>query len=162
MKPKFLVQGAIIASLYALITLAVAPISSGLMQLRISEAMAVLPYFTLAAVPGLFVGCLVSNLLLGAALPDIIFGSLSTLLAAFITFKLKGYLRPSLARCFAPLSAVLINALVIGWLLFDIYKVGSPFWVCAMYVALGQALVCYGLGVPLLLLLERYKESLNL
>ncbi len=162
MKVKYLVQGAIIAALYTLITLLVAPISSGLIQLRISEAMAVLPYFTPAAVFGLFVGCLVSNLLLGAAILDIVFGSLATLLAAYMAFKLKANVSPASARLFVPLPAVLINALVIGWLLFDVYKVGPPFWVCAMYVALGQAFICYGLGVPLFFLLERYKDKLSL
>ena len=85
MTVKKLVQGALIGALYAVLTLAAAPISYGLMQVRISEALSVLPYFTAAAVPGLFVGCIVANLLGGAALYDVIFGSLATLLAAFLT-----------------------------------------------------------------------------
>ena len=67
MTVKKLVQGALIGALYAVLTLAAAPISYGLMQVRISEALSVLPYFTAAAVPGLFVGCIVANLLGGAA-----------------------------------------------------------------------------------------------
>ena len=78
MKIKHIVRGALIAALYALLTLAVQPLSSGLVQLRVSEALCVLPWFTSSAVPGLFLGCLIANLAVGAMLPDIIFGSLAT------------------------------------------------------------------------------------
>ena len=86
---KKIVQGALIGALYAALTLVAAPISFGLMQVRISEALCILPFFTPAAVPGLFVGCVVANLLGGAALYDVIFGSLATLLAAVFTRWLK-------------------------------------------------------------------------
>ncbi|MEL7604315.1 MAG: QueT transporter family protein, partial [Bacillota bacterium] len=63
-------------------------------------------------------------------------------------------------RWLVPAPAVLVNALVVGWLLADVYGVGAPYWVCALYVAAGQLVACYGLGMPLLLLLERYKQKL--
>ena len=81
-----LAQGAIIAAVYALLTIFFAPISSGLIQCRVSEAMSILPYFTFSAVPGLFIGCLLGNLLTGAPIYDVLFGSLATLIAAFITY----------------------------------------------------------------------------
>ena len=86
MKIKHIVRGALIAALYALLTLEVQPLSSGLVQLRVSEALCVLPWFTSSAVPGLFLGCLIANLAVGAMLPDIIFGSLATLIAAYLTY----------------------------------------------------------------------------
>lgn len=154
MKTKQLLQGALIAAIYTILTLAVAPISSGLMQCRISEALCILPFFTPAAVPGLFVGCLLSNLLMGAVVYDVIFGSLATLIAACLTLALKQH---GWSKYLAPAPAVLCNALIIGWLLSDIYQVGVSFSLCALYVGAGEALACYVGGLPLLLLLERFK-----
>ncbi len=79
-KTLYLVQGALIAALYVVLTLVAAgfDLASGAIQVRISEALCILPFFTPAAVPGLFVGCLAANLVTGSALPDIIFGSLAT------------------------------------------------------------------------------------
>lgn len=77
-----MVHGAVIAAVYVVLTMAFAPISFGPIQFRISEALCILPFFTPAAVPGLFIGCFLSNFLCGAALPDVIFGSLATLIGA--------------------------------------------------------------------------------
>ena len=85
MKTRFLAQAAVIAALYALLTVLVAPVASGLVQCRVSEALCVLPYFTFSAVPGLFVGCAMANLITGAPIYDVIFGSIATLLAALWT-----------------------------------------------------------------------------
>ena len=79
---KQMVQGAAIAAVYVVLTMAFRPISFGPVQFRISEALCVLPYFTPAAVPGVFLGCLISNLLGGAAALDVVFGSLATLMGA--------------------------------------------------------------------------------
>ena len=79
-----LVRGAAVAALYALFTLAIAPISSGLMQLRLSEGLCVLPYFAPEMAIGLFVGCAAANMLTGAMWFDVVFGSLATLIAALI------------------------------------------------------------------------------
>ncbi len=151
-----LAQGAIIAAVYALLTIFLAPISSGLIQCRVSEAMSVLPYFTVSAVPGLFIGCLLANLLTGAPLYDVIFGSLATLIAAFITYRMRN----RASKYLAPLPSVVINALVVGALLTYVYDVGVSYWVAAGYVAVGQAIACYGLGLPLMTLLERFRGKL--
>ena len=86
---KFLASAGIIAAVYIALTFVFAPISFGEVQLRVAEALTILPVFTPAAVPGLFVGCLLGNLLGGAVLPDVIFGSLATLVGAYFTRKLR-------------------------------------------------------------------------
>ena len=159
-KKKFgvreLVQGAIIAAIYALLTIFLAPISSGLIQCRVSEAMCILPYFTFSAVPGLFIGCLLANLLTGMAAYDVVFGSLATLLAAYLTYALRN----KVPKYLAPMPSVVVNALVVGWLLTSIYGFEVSFWVAAGYVAIGQAIACFALGLPLMSLLERFRGKL--
>jgi len=160
-KAKFsaaeIARGAVIGALYAAITLAAWQFSSGLIQVRISEALCVLPYFTFSAVPGLFVGCLIANLVSGAAMYDVIFGSLATLAAAAITYLMR---KKGVSKWLAPLPAVVINAFVVGALLVYVYDVGESYLVCAASVAAGQAVACYALGMPLLLALERFGNKL--
>ena len=102
-----LAQGAIFAAIYALLTFFLAPISSGLVQCRVAEAMSVLPYFTFSAVPGLFIGCLLANLLTGAPIYDVLFGSLATLIAAYLTYALRN----KVPKYLAPMPSVVVNAL---------------------------------------------------
>ena len=85
----FLAQSAMIAAIYVVLTVILAPFSYGEVQVRVSEALTILPVFTPAAIPGLFVGCLISNILGGCILPDIIFGSIATLLGACFTYLLR-------------------------------------------------------------------------
>lgn len=156
MKLRTLVNAAAIAAIYALLTIFLAPISSGPIQCRISEALCVLPYFTRAAAPGLFVGCALANLLTGAPLPDVVFGSLATLLAAVCT----RWMRKRAPAFFAPLPSVVINAVVVGILLVRIYGVEMPIWLASLYVGIGQAIACYGLGLPLMSILKRHSAKL--
>ena len=85
----FMTQAAMIAAIYVVLTYVFAPFSFGEVQIRIAEALTILPVFTPAAIPGLFVGCIVGNILGGAILPDIIFGSIATLIGAFFTYQLR-------------------------------------------------------------------------
>ena len=78
----FLTQAAMIAAIYVVLTMIFAPFSFGEVQVRVAEALTILPIFTPAAIPGLFVGCLIGNITGGAVLPDIIFGSIATLIGA--------------------------------------------------------------------------------
>ncbi len=156
MTVKDLARGAIIAAIYALLTIFLAPISSGLIQCRVAEALCVLPYFTFTAVPGLFIGCLVANLLTGAAIYDVVFGSLATLAAAYTTY----WMRNRAPKYLAPLPSVVFNALVVGALLVYVYDVGVSFLVAAAYVAIVEAVACFVIGLPLLSLLERFREKL--
>ena len=106
-----LAQGGIIAALYVALTLLFAPISFGEMQLRVAEAMTILPLFTSAAVPGLFIGCLLGNLLGGAVILDVVFGSLATLIGAYLGRKLRNN------RWLVPIPAILANTLIIPFVL---------------------------------------------
>ncbi len=88
-KGTFITHAAAIAAIYVVLTLVFAPISYGEVQVRIAEALTILPFFTPAAIPGLFIGCLIGNFLGGAILPDIIFGSLATLIGAIGSYALR-------------------------------------------------------------------------
>lgn len=156
MKTRFVAQAASIAAVYVILTLVIAPISSGLVQCRLSEALCVLPYYTAAAAPGLFLGCALANFLTGAPLPDIVFGSLATLLAALCT---RG-MRARFPACLAPLPSVVCNALVVGALLVGVYGVDVPLWTACAYVGVGQAAACLGVGLPLMRVLSRHREKL--
>lgn len=151
-KTRQIAFAAAIAAAYTALTLAFAPISSGLIQCRISEALCVLPWYFPAAVPGLTLGCLLSNLLTGAPLPDIIFGTFATFLAAKIICIMRDW-RPG--RFLIPLPPVICNGLIVGALLVHVYGVGVPYLLAAFYVAIGEALACYGIGLPLLFFLEK-------
>lgn len=151
-KTKFIIQAAIIGALYAAVTILLAPFSYGIMQVRVSEALTILPFFTPAAIPGLFVGCIVANYLGGYGLLDIALGSLATLLAAFLTYKIRN-------KALAPLPPVITNALIIGPMLY--YILGAfPLYACIGWVALGELIACYGLGYPLLKYLEKNKSKI--
>ena len=152
-KLSYLAQSGIIAAVYVALTLVFYPIGYGLSQLRVSEALCVLPYFTPAAVPGLFLGCIIANLFGGFGLIDIVCGSLATLLAALWTYKIRN-------KFLAPLPAVLLNAVIVGFELS--YLMHLPFWQTAPAVLAGQAVSCYVLGLPLLLALEKLQQKRNL
>ena len=149
-----LTQGAAIAAIYIVLTLIFAPISFGPVQFRISEALCVLPFFTPAAIPGLFIGCLLSNLLCGAAPLDIVFGSLATLIGAAGSYGLRGN---KWLVCLPPIAA---NTAIIPWVLRFAY--GSPdlIPVAMVTVGIGEILAIGVLGNILLLALERYKNIL--
>ena len=131
-----------IAALYAVVTLLLRPISYGELQVRVSEALTLLPVLTPAAVPGLFVGCLIANVLGSATIWDMVFGSLATLAAALITRKLRH--KPALAA----LAPVVLNGVVVGSVL--AITLNLPLLVTMLWVALGEAIACYVLGLPLL------------
>ena len=146
-----LVQGALIAALYVALTMMFAPISFGPVQFRISEALCILPFFTPAAIPGLFLGCLISNLLGTAVIMDVICGSLATLIGAVGSYWLRQH------KYLVCLPPILANTLIIPWVLR--YAYGStdlvPFMM--LTVGIGEVLAIGVLGNGLLALLERYK-----
>ena len=145
-------QGALIAALYVVLTMAFAPISFGPMQLRIAEALTILPLFTAAAVPGLFAGCILANILGGGVIWDIIFGSLATLIGAWLGYKLREN------RWLVPLPAVVSNTLIIPFVLRYGYGVADiPLPLMMVYIAAGEIAGCYILGELLGGLLLRYR-----
>lgn len=151
---RLMVQAAIIAAVYVTLMISFAPLTSGLFQLRFSEALTILPAFTPAAIPGLFVGCLLGNFLVGAALPDIIFGSLTTLAAAYLSHLLRG------KRWLVPMPPVVLNAIVVGYMLVHVYGATVPLFTAMIWVAAGEIAACYAIGYPLLTVLNRYKDKI--
>ena len=137
-----------IGAIYALLTVLFAPISYGMIQVRISEMLMILPFFTPAAIPGLFVGCLVANIFGGYGIPDIVFGSLATLVSAYLVSKIGN-------KYLVPLPPVIINAVVVGLVLHLVLDL--PFYMTVIWVGIGQLVACYGLGLPLLLILEKQR-----
>ena len=160
---RFLVQAAVIAAIYVVLTMVFAPFSFGEIQVRISEALTILPVFTPAAVPGLFVGCLLANILGGAPLPDIIFGSLATLIGAVGTYCLFGPIKSSnpLQRMegkrmfLAPLPPVLANTAIIPFVLRYAYGVPLPIPFMMLTVGIGEVISCGVLGLLLFLALRK-------
>ncbi len=145
--PKGMALSAAIAAVYAVLTYVLAPISYGPVQFRVAEALTLLPILIPEAIPGLFVGCLLANLLGGYGAADIIFGSLATLAAAILTYRLRKN------RYMAALPPVIVNAVVIGIMLNVV--AGFELFTTMGYVALGQAGAVYILGLPLLKAMEK-------
>ena len=141
---------AMIAALYAALTLLLAPISYGAIQCRISEAMTLLPILLPQAIPGLVIGCLVANLLSLVAIWDVIFGTLATLIAALGTYWLRK--KPLLAA----LCPVVANGVIVGVMLAVFYAL--PLWMTMLEVAVGEA-VAVALGFILLAALRRVDLS---
>jgi uncharacterized membrane protein len=139
---------AMIAALYAGLTVALAPISFGPIQLRIAEALTLLPFFVPEAVWGLFTGCVLSNFIGGFGLIDVIFGSLATLLAALMTRRM-----PSV--WLAAFPPVVLNAAIVGGYLAVLTD--TPILLSVLYIGASQSAVCFGLGVPLCKFLARTK-----
>lgn len=150
--PKTLTRAAVIAALYAALTLLLAPISYGAMQVRVSEGLTLLPVLFPEAAPALFVGCLLANLLGGSALPDIVLGSLTTLVAALLTRRLRGN------RLLAALPPVVLNGLIVGALVHLLYTPEIPMALCMLYVAVGEAIACYVVGFLVLAAVRRVPE----
>lgn len=154
MGTRKIVLSAVIGAIYAALTILLAPISYGAIQFRVSEALTVLPFFYPTSIWGLFVGCLIANFFSpSVTILDIVFGSLATLLAGYLTSKMK-------SKWLAPLPPVIINAVVIGLV---IAYVSAPsammtvFPAIALSVGVGQLGACYVIGIPLLYALEKVK-----
>lgn len=151
MSPRYIARVALIAAVYAAVTLVLAPISYGPVQVRVAEALTVLPFVSPAAVLGLFLGCLLANVYGGMGPWDIVLGSLATLVSAMLTRRMRTAL-------WAPLPPVLVNAFVISAYLSVLAHL--PYFVTVAYIGFGQILACYGLGYPLLSWILR-KEGLR-
>ena len=151
---KRICEAALIAALYVLLTLlsSTMGLAIGPIQFRLSELLTILPVFTSSAIPGLFVGCLLSNLLCGAEILDIIFGSLATLIGAIGTYLLRKW------KWCAPLPPILSNTIIIPFVLTYAYGIpgGIPFFM--LTVGAGEVLSCGVLGMILLFALQRYRN----
>lgn len=150
---RMLCSGAVIAALYAVLTLMLPMLSYGPVQIRFAEAMTVLPFFFPEAIPGLAIGCFIANLLGSPYVLDWVFGTLATLIAALWTSRVK-------KEWLAPLPPVLCNMVIIGaeiaWFEAGFTSAFPAAWLYnGVTVALGEVLACYVLGMLLVKLLPK-------
>lgn len=172
---KVFVQGAMIAAIYVVLTLIANALglANYVVQIRFSEALTILPFFTPAAVPGLFVGCILSNILTGCMPLDVIFGSLATLFGALGTYLIGKKFRHiagakeaghgsqrglSFHKFLAPLPPIVSNTLIVPFILAYVYQFeGSILWFM-LTVGTGEIISCGFLGLALLFSLEKRKD----
>lgn len=156
---KFLAQAGLIAALYVVLTVAFQPFGFKEVQVRISEMLTILPFFTLAGIPGITIGCLLGNILCGAAVPDIIFGSLASFIGAVGTYYIgrayrgrkeskeahgKVDIKSLIPGTIPPIVA---NALIIPFVIRYAYGSPMPIWMMMLTVGLGEVISCGILGV---------------
>ena len=151
-KVLFIVQAAAIAAIYVVLTVVFAPLSFGEVQVRFAEALTILPYFTPAAIPGLFVGCIIGNFLGGAIPVDIICGSIATLIGAFGSYALRKQ------KFLVPVPPIVANTVIVPFVLFYGYGINLPIPLMMLSVGAGEVLSCGVLGLVILSALDRYKN----
>ena len=152
--PLFMAQGAAIAALYVVLTLAFVPISFAAVQVRIAEALTILPLFTPAAIPGLFIGCIIANLMGGAIIWDVIFGGIATLIGAYFGYRLRGN------RWLVPVPAIISNTVIVPLVLRFGYGVDMPFILLVLSIAAGEIVGCYVLGEILATAMLAHKKEI--
>ena len=152
-KVLFMSQAAMIAAIYVVLCIAFAPISYGAIQVRVAEALTILPYFTPAAIPGLFIGCLIANFAGGSIMIDVIIGSLATLLGAIGTWLLR-----KKSRYLAPLPPILTNTLLVPYLLRYGYGEPLPIPFLMATVGIGEIAACGIMGLVVLTVLNKYRK----
>lgn len=154
-KVKFIVHAALIAALYVVLTLVANSmgLANHAIQVRFSEALTILPFFTPAAIPGLFIGCILSNFLTGCLLLDVIFGGIATLLGALGTYALR-----KTSKWFAPLPPIISNTLIIPFVLAFVYQFDGSIPYFMVTVGIGEIISCGVLGMLLLTTLNKYKK----
>lgn len=156
-KTRFIVQAAVIAAIYVVLTMVAAALglSSGAIQIRISEALTVLPAFMPAAVPGLFIGCLIANVASGGIFVDVICGSLATLLGAAGTYLLRKH--PYLA----PIPPIIANVLIVPFVLAYAYHLDGTIPYFMLTVGIGEVICCGIFGTVLTTaILKRGKKTI--
>ena len=158
-KTLFITKAALIAALYVVLTgvSAMFHLDRSIIQLRLSEALTILPFFTPAAIPGLFFGCALSNFLFGALPLDVLFGSIATLIGAVGTYYLG-----RVSIYLAPIPPILANTVVVPLVLKYVYCFGGGIPFFALTVFIGELLSCGVLGLLLLKAMPKYlKEQLK-
>lgn len=144
---KQLLYIAAISAVYIVLSAVFAPLSFGPVQVRISEMLTLLPILTPLAVPGVFIGCFISNLIFSGSVLDICLGSIATLIAALMTRWLRNN------KYVAAAPPVAVNAFIIAYVLK--VSLGAPYWLSVFTIGVGQAISCYALGIPFITLLAR-------
>ena len=160
LKTKRLVRTAVIAALYALLTVALAPISYGSFQFRVSEILVLLAYFDPFYVGGLTLGCFIANLLGPNGTMDVIFGTLATFISVGAISLTAKYIKNKASLFIASLWPTIFNGLIIGWMLN--ITVGAPLWITMGEVALGEFVVITIVVIPVFKMIQnRYTKLLK-
>ena len=160
-KTKTLSRAGVFAGLYVALSLLIMPLSFGFVQVRLAEGLCLLPLIFPEAVPALFIGCIISNLVGGCMLLDVIFGSLITLVAALLSwFVGRLFKRTALKIIIGGLFPVLLNALLLPVVWYFCYGgLKYIYIVQAAIILAGQAFSVYAVGTPILLACKKLKES---
>lgn len=150
-------QAAMIAAIYVVLTMVAAALGLDryAVQLRFSEALTILPFFTPAAIPGLYAGCLLSNIMTGCIIWDVIFGPIATLLGALGTWMLRKH-----SKWLAPLPPIIANTIIVPLVLAYAYQFNGSIPYFMATVGLGEFLSCGVLGMFLLFTLNKYKGKI--
>lgn len=153
-KVLFTTQAAMIAALYVVLTMLANALglANHAIQVRFSEALTILPYFTPAAIPGLTIGCVISNLLTGCMPLDVVFGSCATLLGAVGTYLLRKY------KWAAPLPPIIANTIIVPFILAYVYRAEGTIPYFMLTVGIGEVISCGILGMILLGVVEKYRH----
>ena len=154
MSVKFITQAAVIAAIYVVLVVIFNYISFVPVQFRIAEALTILPYFTPAAIPGLFVGCIIANILGGAIVWDVVFGSIATLIGAIGTYLLRKH------KWLVPLPPIIANVIIVPWVLQTAYGMTDAYWYLMLTVGAGEVISCYIFGMILLFALDKHKKTI--
>ena len=150
MSLKKIAQAAIVAGLYVVLAFVFQPISFGPIQFRIAEALVILPFLDPVFVPAIYIGVLLANIFGGLGTWDIWFGSLISLVAAYLTSKMPN-------KFLAPLPAIFVNSFGVSLYLAPLY--GVPYFFSVIWIGIGEAVVLYALGLPLLKVFEKQLKT---
>ncbi len=153
-RTRYISEAGLIAAIYVVLILIFYYSSFLVQQIRFAEALTVLPFLTSASIPGLYVGCLLGNIIGGQGWIDIVLGPLLTLGAAIATRTIRvSFGDTKLGMALAPLPPVLINAFGVPFYLASLYAV--DYWAVVLAIGTGQIIACYVIGLPLLILLRK-------
>ncbi len=153
---RMITQAVAIAAIYVVLTYVanLFGMANGIIQVRISEALTVLPYFSPAAIPGLFIGCLLGNLVTGTPMMDVIVGSLTTLVAAFGSYAVRKY------KYLTPIPPIIANMIAIPLLFKYVYRFENSIMYFVISIGIGEIISCGVLGIALLFVLEKKENQL--
>lgn len=153
-KVQFITQGAVIAAIYVVLVLIFDTFSFGPIQFRIAEVLTIMPYFTPAAIPGLFVGCLIANIIGGGLIWDIVFGSIATLIGAVGTYLVRKN------KWLVPLPPIIANTIIVPFVLKYAYGYDGLLVYFMFTVGLSEIIVCGIIGMALLTVMAKNRQHI--
>ena len=159
---KKLARAGVVAALYVVLSLAVLPIASGAIQFRPSEALTILPLFFTESIPALFIGCMLSNLITGCAVWDIIFGSVISLVSGVLTYFVGRLLKNDIIKVLVGgIVPIILNALFLPLIWYFCYGLEYLYILHVLFLLASQSVVIYGLGIPLYFAVKRLNGTVS-